>query len=66
MLPNRFRKPEVLLHLPLITNSEDQSKTTKMEPEKILALRSLGVKAFDISKRLAFDQAAGLLLCPLL
>lgn len=37
-----------------------------MEPEKILALRSLDVKAFDISKRLAFDRAERLWLCPLL
>lgn len=66
MLPNRLRKTEVLLHRPLIIDSEDQSKTSKMETKMILALRSLGVKAFDVRKRFAFDRAAGLLLCPLL
>jgi len=59
LLPNRFRKPEVLLHLPLIINSEDQSK---MEMKKILTSRSLGVKAFDVSKSLAFTGTVGLFL----
>lgn len=66
MLAKRFRKDEVLLHLPLIINSEDQPKTTKMEPKKILESRSIGVKVFDISKGLAFDRAARQFHCPLL
>lgn len=41
LLPDRFRKPKVLSDLPLLINSEDQSKTTKMETKKTLALRSL-------------------------
>lgn len=45
MPPNRFRKPKVLLHIPVIIDSEDQSKTTKMEPEKTVVLQNLGVKA---------------------
>lgn len=65
MLPNRFRKTKVLLYLPLIINLEDWSKTTKTESKKILSLRRLLVKAFDISKRFVFDRAVGLLLCPL-
>lgn len=66
MLPNRFRKPKVLSHLPVIINSEDQSKIIKMETKKILSLRNLGVKAFDVSKRLDFNRAVGLVLCTLL
>lgn len=66
MLPNRFRKSGVRLHIPLIICSKDQSKTTKMEPEEILVWRSRGVKASDVSKRLDFHGATVLLPCPLL
>lgn len=62
--PNRFRKPKVLLHIPVIINSEDQSKTTKMEPEKIVVLQNLGVKALTSARDLLSTGLNGCCFAP--
>lgn len=62
MPPKMFRKPKVLLNIPIITQ-KTSLKQLKWSPRRSWYCKTL-ILSFDISKIFAFYRPEGMLLCP--